>query len=133
MRNRIGAVAILVVMVGAIAGFARGYVVGAAVAVVQTTHGRSRFLYLGCSYSPRNRYEERRDVLLREKYHLSYGVIGGIGPTTYHEQYQFANNLATWALLRIRYGPRFLEKVEDQARKESLLTLRGQSDGEPSK
>jgi hypothetical protein len=79
--------------------FNRGYVHGTLAALYDQAHGRSRIYLLGCGYWPRGAYEERRDALLAEKYHLMFDTIGGIGPTTYAVQYQYANNAVTWTSL----------------------------------
>jgi hypothetical protein len=123
MRTRRAVIAVgLLVSAAVTYALARGYVHGVAGALVERAHGQSRFLYLGCTYSPRNPFEERRDALLAQKYHLNFGVIGGIGPTNHDVQYQIGNNVTTWGLLRMRYGSGFMEKVEEQAHRETRVT-----------
>ena len=96
----------------------RGYVIGAATAVADQAHGRSRVFLLGCGYWPHTTFEQRRDELLWQKYHVAFDVIGGIAPSRFALQFQVANNIVTLAVLRVKHGPRCIERVEEQARAE---------------
>jgi len=96
----------------------RGYVRGAFDALYDQAHGRSRIFLIGCTYWPRGAYEERRDHLLVEKYHVAFDVIGGIAPTTFAVQYQCAYNTVNVKILEWLYGADFFERVEKQARRD---------------